>query len=153
MNLERFAQAAAAPRTKDVPVPELAGWGLFDEGEPLVWTVRSLSALEFYRAAEAQNDAVRTLHTALAKALAGADGAVNALRDAAEQTPGEFSKKLDLLALASVSPAVGMAQRDVVVRLSEVLPSVFWRLVNEVELLFVQGAELGKSKPSGVTGG
>lgn len=153
MNLEKFSGAAATPRTTDVPVPELADWGLFEEGEPLVWRVRNLTGLEYYRCAEAQNEAVRKLHTALAQALGGSEGAVAALRDAAEQTPGEYSKKLEMVAMASVSPAIGQEYRDVVVRLSEVHPNVFFRLVNAVELLFVQGAELGKPKPSGATGG
>lgn len=153
MNLDKFSGQAVRPRTRDVQVPELADWGLFEPGEPLVWTVRSLTALEFYRCAEVQNEAVRRLHEALAKALAGADGSVDALRTVAEQTPGEFSKKLEMVAMASVSPAIGAAHRDVVVRLSEMHPAVFFRLVNEVEQLFVQGGELGKPKPSGKTDG
>lgn len=153
MNLEQFSNTPAKPRTTDVPVPELKDWGLFDEGEPLVWTVRSLSALEFYKCAEAQHEAVRKLHMALAQALAGGEGAVAALRDAAEQTPGEFSKKLEMVARASVSPAIGDQYRDVVVKLSETHPAVYFRLVTAVENLFVQGAELGKPKPSGATAG
>lgn len=152
-NLEKFSGVATKPRTADVPVPELAGWGLFDEGEALVWTVRSLTALEFYQCAEAQNEAVRKLHMALAQALAGGEGAVTALRDVAEQTPGEFSKKMEMVAKASVSPAIGTEHRDVVVKLSEAHPVVFFRLVTAVENLFVQGAELGKPKPSGATVG
>ena len=153
MNLDRFCNQASRHRTQDVPVPELAGWGLFDEGEPLVWRVRSLTALEFYRCAEAQNEAVRRLHEALGKALAQSGDAVDALHAAAVQTPGEFSKKLELVAMASVSPAIDELHRDVVVKLAEVLPAVFFRLVNAVELLFVQGGELGKAMPSGMTGG
>lgn len=151
MNLDRFCSQATRHREQEVPVPELAGWGLFDEGEPLVWRVRSLTALEFYRCAEAQNEAVKRLHEALSQALAQADGAVEALRSAAGQTPGEFSKKLELVTLASVSPEIGEVHRDVVVRLAEVLPVVFFRLVNAVEQLFVQGGELGKATPSGKT--
>ena len=153
MNLDRFCHQASRYRTQDVPVPELAGWGLFDEGEPLVWRVRSLTALEFYRCAEAQNEAVRRLHEALGQALAQSDHAVDALRAAASQTPGEFSKKLELVVAASVSPAIDELHRDVVVKLAEVLPAVFFRLVNAVELLFVQGGELGKARPSGTTDG
>ncbi len=153
MNLDAFASQASRPRTKDVPVPELAGWGLFEPGEPLVWTVRSLTALEFYRCAEAQNEAVRRLHEALAKALSGSDGGVSALRDVAEQTPPEFSKKLEMVAMASVSPSIGATHREVVVRLSETHPATFFKLVNEVEQLFVQGGELGKPRPSGKTDG
>jgi hypothetical protein len=51
------------------------------------------------------------------------------------------------------SPAIGTAHRDVVVRLSETHPATFFRLVNEVEQLFVQGGELGKPRPSGQTDG
>lgn len=150
VNLERFASAASVPRVVAVAVPELEGWGLFADGEPLVWKVRSLTALEFFQCAEAQNEAVRKLHTALAKALSAdsEDGAA-ALREVAEATPGEFSKKLDMVARASVYPALGAAQRDVVVRLSEVLPVVFFRLCTAVENAFLQGAELGKPRPSG----
>lgn len=153
MNLDKFASQQTRPRTRDVPVPELADWGLFDEGEPAVWTVRSLTALEFYRCAEAQNEAVRRLHEALSKALSGGEGSVDALRAVAEQTPGEFSKKLEMVAMASVSPAIGTAHREVVVRLSETHPATFFRLVNEVEQLFVQGGEMGKPRPSGQTDG
>lgn len=153
MNLDKFVNTPARPRTKEVPVPELAGWGLYDDGEPLIWTVRSLSGLEFFRCAQAQHEAIQRVHQALAKALAGSEDAVSELRDAAEQTPGEFSKKIEMLVAASVSPAIDAAHREVVVKLSEQFPAVFFRLVSEVETLFVQGSELGKPKPSGEMSG
>lgn len=153
MNLDKFVNTPARPRTKDVPVPELADWGLFEDGEPLVWTVRNLSALEFFRCAQAQNEAIQRLHQALSSALAGSEDSVAQLREVAEQTPGEFSKKLEMLVAASVSPAIDASHRDVVVKLSEQHPAVFFRLASEVELLFVQGGELGKPRPSGETTG
>lgn len=151
LNLERFASAASVPRVVEVAVPELQGWGLFADGAPLVWKVRSLTALEFFQCAEAQNESVRKLHAALSKALAVGveDGGAAALREVAQATPGEFSKKLEMVARASVYPLLGPEQRDVVVRLSEVLPVVFYRLCSAVEDAFVQGAELGKPKPFG----
>jgi hypothetical protein len=151
MNLDKFVNTQAKPRTKDVPVPELAGWGLYEEGEPLVWTVRNLSALEFFRCAQAQNEAIQRLHQALSTALSGSEQAVADLRAVAEQTPGEFSKKIEMLLAASVSPPLKPEHRDVVVKLSEQHPAVFFRLVSEVEMLFVQGGELGKPAPSGKT--
>lgn len=153
MNLDKFVNTPAKPRTKAVPVPELAGWGLYEDGEPLVWTVRSLSALEFYRCAQAQNEAIQKLHQAISTALSGSEDSVAKLREVAEQTPGEFSKKIEMLVAASVSPAIDAAHREVVVKLSEQHPAVFFRLVSEVEMLFVQGAELGKPRPSGEISG
>jgi hypothetical protein len=151
MNLDKFLNTQASPRTKAVPVPELAGWGLYEEGEPLVWTVRSLSALEFFRCAQAQNEAIQRLHQALSTALSGSEDSVSQLREVAQQTPGEFSKKIELLVTASVSPFIKPEHREVVVKLSEQHPAVFFRLVSEVEMLFVQGGELGKPTPSGET--
>jgi hypothetical protein len=153
VNLDKFVNTPARPRTKAVPVPELADWGLFEDGEPLVWTVRSLTALEFYRCAQAQNEAIQRLHQAISTALAGSEDSVAKLREVAEQTPGEFSKKIEMLCAASVSPAISPEYREVVVKLSEQHPAVFFRLVSEVEMLFVQGGELGKPKPSGETNG
>jgi hypothetical protein len=149
VNLERFANLQAQPRTLDVPVPELAGWGLYDEGEPLVWRLRSLTALEFHQAATAHRESMRRLREALDLAVAGSEEAAGALRAAAEATPAEFSQKIEILSRASVSPLIGEAHRDVVVRLSELLPELFFRLANLAEGLFAQGADPGKAPPSG----
>jgi len=153
MNLEKFASQATRPRTKDVPVPELAGLGLFDAGEPLVWTLRNLTAAELHRSQAAKKEAMQRVHEALTMAMAGSPEAVDALRAAADQTSPEFSHQVTMVAMASVSPAVGESGRDAIVKLSELRPIVFARLVGEVSELFVQGGEVGKPARSGKTAG
>lgn len=153
MDLQKFLSAALVPRTEDVPVPELAAW--FAEGEPAVWVIRGLTAAEMGRAREAAERGLDNVK-ALVEALAG-DGAgkVVAIRKAFgladDDVPADVSRRIEMLAAGSVSPALGMDSREVAVKLAETFPTVFFNLTNRILALTGQGAEMGKPKRSGKT--
>ena len=140
-----FNSATFVHRTEAVAVPGLADW--FD-GEP-VWTVRGLTAHEFARCVEAAEK--RNTSGALMEALMAGSKTekVRELREAlalTEETPAEISKRLEMLRIGSVDPAIS---HDMAVKLAEVFAIEFYQLTNVVTRLTGQGQCLGKPAPSG----
>jgi hypothetical protein len=95
-----------------VEVPELAAW--FAEGEPAVWTVRGLTAAELGRAKESCARGLENVR-ALVVAMAGEGGdKATAIRRAfglsTEDVPEDVSRRIEMLAAASVAPAIGRGE-------------------------------------------
>ncbi len=142
---EAFGGAALAPRTREVPVPELAAW--FDEGAPAVWRVRGLTANEVARANEAASRYKR--EEALAAALvAGRHGdlvrELQAALGRSDEVEPDVARRLEMLTAGSVEPAIGL---PVAVRLAEHYPTVFYSLSNAILQLTGQGSDVEK-KPA-----
>lgn len=146
MDIQRFIADALRPREAAVDVPELAEW--FPDGPPR-WIVRGLTAAEFVHTREGNGDALRTLVTALAGDGDKAAAIRAALGVSGDQVPADVSRRIEALAIASVSPALGENNRDVAVKLAETFPIVFMKVTNVIDGLTVQGAEPGKLKRSG----
>jgi len=149
MNLDKFLSARLSLREASIPVPELAEF--FEEGEDAVWTVRAATAAEIGRA---NDDSKRQEHVEqLVRAMAGAGDKVTAIRNAlglgGDDVPQDVSRRISLLASASVSPEIGEDRRDVAVKISEMYPTVFYTLTTRILELTGEGAQLGKPKPSG----
>jgi hypothetical protein len=127
---------------------------LFDEGEKPVWTVRGLTAAELGRAKQASEEGLDTVK-ALVEAMAGDGDKAAQIRKAFglgdDDVPQNISYRIELLTAGSVSPALGAANRDVVVKLAEAFPTIFYDLTNKVLTLTGQGAVMGKPKRSGKT--
>ena len=141
-------------REGELKVPQLDGWGYFEDGEPLVWRVRMATASELFRAREAPERQERVYKAALALAAASAveGGELRKLYGLDSQdTPPEVSRRIDLLVWTSVCPVIGPDNRDKIVELSETHPLIFMNLTNLIDQLSGLGAQLGKSKPSGKT--
>lgn len=153
MDLQRFLNAALSPREASIEVPELAEW--FGEGEPAVWVVRGLTAAEMGRAREAAEEGRADNVRALVAAMAGGGDKVSAIRKAFglgdDDVPADVSRRIEMLAAGSVSPALGSDNREVAVKVAEAFPTVFYNLTNQILALTGQGAELGKPKRSGKT--
>lgn len=153
MNLQRFLSAALAPRQVDTDAPELAGV-LFDDAEKTVWTVRGLTAAELGRAKQASEEGLDTVK-ALVQAMAGDGDKALQIRKAFglgdDDVPQNISYRIELLTAGSVSPALGMENRDVAVKLAETFPTIFYDLTNKILNMTGQGAILGKPKRSGKT--
>jgi len=153
LDIQRFLSASFAAREKAVDVPELADW--FAPDKPAQWVVRGLTAAELGRvnqAAEAGLENVRAMIEALAGAGTNKAGAIRqAMGLSTDDVPADVSRRIEMLAIGSVSPALGEAQRDVAVKLSEAFPTKFYALTNHIINLTGQGAELGKPKRSGQT--
>lgn len=141
-NPDKFERAQFEARTKAMPVPALAAF--FDEGDP-VWVVRGLSANELHRAIEAGNrqKSLGKILEAIADNGTGVADARKALGLAGKETPGEIAKRLEMLALASVEPAVSL---QVAVKLAENFPIEFYQLTNEITELTGMGFDLVKPK-------
>jgi len=149
MDVQKFLNASLSHREATIEVPELADF--FDEGKKPEWVVRSLTAAELGRA-KASADRSDNLQ-ALVEAAAGKGDKAEAIRKVLgvsdKDVPPDVSYRIDMLVSGSVSPVIGEEQRDVVVRLAENFPTVFYNLTNKILSLTGQGAEVGKRKPSG----
>jgi len=137
---DRFEQDDLQARQKSVPVEALSAY--FAKGVEPMWTVRGLTANELHRALEAgkRQGSVE----AIVSALATRSDQAEAIRKAiglTSDTPGEMAKRLEMLTLGSVSPAIDLSRS---VRLSEKFPIEFLTLTNTISELTGQGADVVK---------
>jgi hypothetical protein len=139
-DMERFERAKFEPRRKVVAVESLAAF--FAEGEAPEWEVRGLTANELHRAMEASRR--QGSMEAIVKAMATNAEQVSTMRKAlglSNDTPGEIAKRLEMLVMGSVAPAIEL---PAAVKLAEAFPVEFLMLTNEITELTGKGAEMGK---------
>lgn len=135
-----FARSELPPRTAEVAVPALAVF--FSEDESPVWRVRGLTATELHKALEAgkRQGAVDSV----ARAIAANADQVATIRRAlglSADTPGDIAKRLEMMVMGSVSPAVDL---PLAVKLAAAFPVEFMQVTNEITELTGRGADLGK---------
>ena len=139
-NAEKFERSKFEARRAKVPVPALSDF--FDGGETPEWEVRGLSAVELHKAMEAGKR--QGSIEAIVKAIAANQDQAGAVRKAlglTKDTPGEIAKRLEMLVMGSVAPAVSL---PVAVKLAEAFPIEFLQLTNEISDLTGRGADLVK---------
>lgn len=139
-NADKFERAKFEARRAKVPVPALVDF--FDEGESPVWEVRGLSAVELHKAIEASKR--QGSIEAIVKAIAANQDQAGAIRSAlglTKDTPGEIAKRLEMLVMGSVAPAIEL---PTAVKLAEAFPIEFLTLTNEITDLTGKGAEMVK---------
>ena len=139
-NAEKFERSKFEARRAKVPVPALSDF--FDEGETPEWEVRGLSAVELHKAMEAGKR--QGSIEAIVKAIAANQDQAGAVRKAlglTKDTPGEIAKRLEMLVMGSVAPAVSL---PVAVKLAEAFPIEFLQLTNVISDLTGRGADLVK---------
>ena len=139
-NADKFERASFEARRTRVPVSALAQF--FDDGEKPEWEVRGLSATELHRAIEAGRR--QGSIDSIVKAIAANGDQASAVRKAlglSKDVPGEIAKRLEMLVLGSVAPAVTLPQA---VKLAEAFPVDFLSLTNEITDLTGQGFDLVK---------
>ena len=139
-NAEKFERSKFEARRAKVPVPALSDF--FDEGETPEWEVRGLSAVELHKAIEASKR--QGSIEAIVKAIAANQDQAGAIRSAlglTKDTPGEIAKRLEMLVMGSVAPAVSL---PTAVKLAEAFPIEFLTLTNEITDLTGKGADLVK---------
>lgn len=140
-DVTRFEQAQFRHRTRDIDVPELAGF--FAEGEKPVWRVRGLSGIEMQQAADAGARRKNVGH--IIEAIAAGGDQVKALRESIGMpgavVPAEVVRRQEMLQAGSVEPAIDLA---LAVKLSEMFPIAFLRLTNEIAELTGLGGDLVK---------
>lgn len=145
-----FMAESFTPREDAIAVPDLAAWFGGDR-EAARWKVRGLSGAELARVNEAAERA-RDL-SAIAEGLVGPGkrAKVDALRSLlgiAGDTPPDLVKRLEMLQLGSVEPAV---ESDLAVKLAENYPVEFYQLTNAITRLTGLGRVPGKASDSGET--
>ena len=136
----KFERAKFEPRRARVPVPALADF--FGEGETPEWEVRGLTSAELHRAIEAKQR--QGSIESIVKAIAANQDQAGAVRKAlglTKDTPGEIAKRLEMLCMGSVAPAIEL---PAAVKLAECFPIEFLHLTNEISELTGKGAELVK---------
>ena len=139
-NADKFERASFEARRTRVLVSALAQF--FDDGEKPEWEVRGLSATELHKAIEAGRR--QGSIDSIVKAIAANGDQASAVRKAlglSKDVPGEIAKRLEMLVLGSVSPAVTLPQA---VKLAEAFPVDFLSLTNEITDLTGQGFDLVK---------
>ncbi len=149
MDLQKFLTAQFVQREKKRSVPALADF--FAEGEPAEWIVRGLSSSELAlaRDAEASGVNLRAMITALSGTESDKAEAMRKLAGVStEDVPGDVAKRIEMLIMGSVSPALSTSTRDVAVHLATYFPETFFQLTNDIQALTVQGAVMGKPKAS-----
>jgi len=151
LDIKAFINEQFKPRTKDMPVPQLAKW--FKNGAKPIWKVRSIDADEIGRADEATaNEGVTTK---LLEALTSMNSPevsekVKELMGKSADTPKTTAKRVYHLIYGSVDPKCDF---ELAGKLRKSFPVIFYELTNEILSLSGQGFEPGKQKPSGVTKG
>jgi hypothetical protein len=143
-SVERFQSAEYQPRTERVLVPPLAEF--FDDGEAAEFVIRGLSASELQRAVEAgqRQGSIETV----VKAISSKQDQVDTIRKAlgmSKDTPGEIAKRIEMLVLGSVSPAL---EHAAAVKVAEVCPIEFYDITNKIVALTGQGGSRVKPQPS-----
>lgn len=150
-DLNRFRQAALAPRQASVPVPDLRYF--FSEGEEPVWIVRGLTGEEIARANESnqRSGLIAAAVQALANAASAKSDRVESLQTLigyGTDVPIDLAKRFDHLTWCSVDPVI---DRDMAVRLFASYPIVAYQLTNRILELTGEGPDVGKSPPSTAT--
>jgi hypothetical protein len=144
MDLQKFMQAQFSLKQAEVKLPS----ALSEFGE--VWTVRSMTASELSRVSEAEGKSEQL--KALVSAMSGQGDKAEAIKAAlglgASDVPTEIRKRIEMLTLASVEPALGDENRDVAIKLADHFPTLFYELTNKILELTGTGSELGKPKRS-----
>lgn len=148
-DLKAFEREKLTIRTEEVEVPQLAPF--FGEGEAPVWKIRQLEGEELAKVREA---AERTRAVAkVLEAIASSEAAdkVEGVREIlghGTDVPPDLARRLDILTLGSVEPAIG---RPLAVRLAKFYAVDFYKITDAIIRLSGLGAEPGKLKGSGGT--
>ena len=146
-DLKAFDKTQFNQRTADVPVPELKDF--FGDDEAPVWKVRYLTAPEIAKVemsgqtAEKMLAVIEGITSDKPKDIADA---VKGIVGIADDLDPEFRKHLTRLEVGSVEPKI---IRQTAVKLANVSPTAFYRIIAKIKELSGQGAEMGKLQASG----
>lgn len=142
---ERFAQVTLAPRTRSVPVPELADW--FDGDDKPVFLVRGLTADELARAKDAHAMNLRKL--GLLRALERedpdpgqiAEEARAAIQGSAEDKHAQIAMRQQMILHGVVEPALS---EEIVAKLATHYAMLIYRVSDAINDLTGRGSEAVK---------
>lgn len=141
-----FLKTQFEPRVEAVPVPDLKMF--FSEGAEAVWKVRGLTGHELGKINEAKdrNKNLEALLSAMVSSNAAEKAdAIKELMGMGDKTPDDIVRRLEMLVLGSVDPAV---DQEFAVRLCTYFPVEFMQLTNAITRLTGQGAQVKKKQTS-----
>ena len=139
----KFNEAKFIPRTEIIVIPELADF--FAEGASPEFEVRGLTAAEYAKAdaAKDRDKDITTLFSALrmnnkAEAVREARAALGI----GDETPGDLSKRVEMLVLGTLRP--DKLLRQTAVLFAERFPIDFYNITNKITILTGRGQQLKK---------
>jgi hypothetical protein len=139
-----FMKAQFEPRVEPVPVPDLKMF--FSEGAEPAWIVRGLTGHELGRVNEAKekNRNIEAILEAMVsdKAAEKAE-AIKALIGLDSSTPADIVRRLEMLVIGSVDPAI---DHEFAVKMCTHFPVEFMQLSNVITKLTGQGAQVKKKQ-------
>jgi len=147
-DIQKFKAADIGRAEAELAVPELAEW--FDEGEDAVFRLRSLTASELYRAAdavssyEAKSAFLHRLAKGTAKEKAEAAAQILGIGDSESS---EYVRRIVYLQHGCESPEL---DEEAIKRIAKYYPATFIAVAMKIEALSNQGgASKKKPKSSG----
>ena len=145
----KFERAEFTPRTEELEIELMVSF--FPEGEKPLFMVRGLTADEVARTNKAVDNG--KMAETLIKALASGDNiqmvdSLKAQLGYGDEVDGEVARRIELIIYGTVSPKL---PRELIVKISNTMPTVFYLLSNKITDLTGQGQVTGKPKPSGET--
>lgn len=146
---QKFQGINFKDRVAEIEIQDLAEF--FDKKEKPIWRVRGLRGEELAVARESEETA-RNLNAIIegitAKSAKGkAKAIMQELGLSDDKAPGDYVRRLELLRLGSVDPAI---DKPIAVKLANNYPTAFYQLTNKILELTGLG-RLGESKGSGTT--
>jgi hypothetical protein len=144
-NTKAFMKAELEARTEVVPVPDLKEF--FDAGADPVWIVRGISGHELGKVQEEKDRAQNVeaiLEVIVSERAKDKAEAVKRLLGVDGSTPADIVRRIEMLKLGSVDPAV---DHELSVRMCTFFPAEFMDLTNKIIRLTGQGASV-KKKPT-----
>jgi len=148
-DVKRFKTEKFSFREGSVKVPGLAAF--FPDGDEAAWRVRGLTGTELGRVNEA-SERYKNISAILQGLMSSGAGdkaeSIKKLVGISDDTPADIVKRIDMLVVASVDPAV---DDELAIRLCDKYPIEFYDITNEIVRLTGQGHVPGKQKPSGKT--
>lgn len=140
-----FLKTEFEPRVEAVSVPDLKQY--FSEGSEPLWKVRNLSGHEMGRVNEAaaRNRAMSSIIEGIVSPDAKDKAeAIRASLGLDDSTPPDIVRRIEMLTLGSVDPAV---DQELAVKLCTHYPVEFFDLTNVITRLTGQGSEIKKKRP------
>jgi len=147
-DVQKFRDAKAVPRVKEIPVPNLIKF--FDEGEKPILKVRNVTGHELAASKEAviSNARIREMLEKLMSHNAKESAAAICEKlGVSDKTPDDLVRRINMLRYGLVEPEI---TNEDAVRFASLWPETFYEVTNEIFRLTSLGADLGELNASTV---
>ena len=145
-DIQKFRDAKAVPRIKEIPVPQLIKF--FEEGEKPIIKIRNITGHELAACKEAVVNNARI--RAMVEKLVSSDskqkaaGICEAL-GVSDKTPDDLVRRINILRYGMLEPEI---TNEDAVRFASIWPELFYDITNQIFILTGLGADLGELNAS-----